>query len=239
MIKLCAISDTHGLHDFCKVGQGDILVYAGDCTMDGLAMEVIYFLDWFEKQDYTHKIWIPGNHEFVLDAKHNRVESSLDRKLYERIKPMYNNEGSIHYLRDTGVTIEGYTFWGSPYTPAYGSWAFMYPRGQGKPYWDKIPDATDILITHGPPVCALGVNKERIQVGCTDLSRAIERVQPRYHICGHIHEGRGVQTIYHGEPSNKMTTIVNASFLTAKYEANKDNPVTIIELGEKNITFET
>jgi hypothetical protein len=56
------------------------------------------------------------------------------------------------YLENDGITIDGVSFWGSPYTPEFMNWAFMYPRsGAGKRIWDLIPSPLDVLITHGPP----------------------------------------------------------------------------------------
>lgn len=56
--------------------------------------------------------------------------------------------------------------------------------------WNKIPDDTDILVTHTPPVghgdlCCTGV-----RAGCVELLTTVQqRVKPKYHVFGHIHEG--------------------------------------------------
>ena len=53
-----------------------------------------------------------------------------------------------------------------------------------------IPDDTDILVTHTPPVgfgdlCCTGV-----RAGCVELLNSVQRrIKPKYHIYGHIHEG--------------------------------------------------
>ena len=55
----------------------------------------------------------------------------------------------------------------------------------------QIPVGTDILVTHTPPVgygdrCATGV-----RAGCVELLNTVQkRVKPKYHIYGHIHEGK-------------------------------------------------
>ena len=56
------------------------------------------------------------------------------------------------------------------------------------PFWDKIPENVDILITHGPPQgygdrILLGKH-----VGCPELMKRVAEVKPRYHFFGHIHE---------------------------------------------------
>lgn len=100
----------------------------------------------------------------------------------------------------------------SPYTPErWASWAFTYPDDLDR--WNPlpgdlgttaagvppVPEDTDILVTHGPPLglhdmVALG--NER--VGCPWLLKALERVRPRLHVCGHIHEGFGASRVVWG-----------------------------------------
>ena len=61
-----------------------------------------------------------------------------------------------------------------------------------KAKWDAIPSDTDILITHGPPLGIFDKNINGFECGCGDLLQAVkERVRPRLHIFGHIHEGYG------------------------------------------------
>jgi hypothetical protein len=45
----------------------------------------------------------------------------------------------------------GYKFYGSPYTPAFCEWAFQLNETDAIEKWKKIPEDTEILITHGPP----------------------------------------------------------------------------------------
>lgn len=75
--------------------------------------------------------------------------------------------------------------------PEFCKWAFNLPRGEPcLSKWNQIPDDTDILITHTPPVgygdlCCTGV-----RAGCVELLSTVQRrVLPKYHIFGHIHEG--------------------------------------------------
>lgn len=59
--------------------------------------------------------------------------------------------------------------------------------------WKKIPDHTDILITHGPPLGYGDQIWEDDHVGCLDLLNTVRlRVKPKYHIFGHIHEGKNL-----------------------------------------------
>ena len=95
------------------------------------------------------------------------------------------------YLQDSGTRLYGIKIYGTPWQPKFCDWAFNLKRGQElMQKWDMIPDDTDILITHTPPVgygdlCASGV-----RAGCVDLLTSVQkRIRPKYHIYGHIHEG--------------------------------------------------
>ncbi len=54
-----------------------------------------------------------------------------------------------------------------------------------------IPVDTDVLITHGPPFGILDETFEKEKVGCEELLKAVNRVRPKIHIFGHIHEAYG------------------------------------------------
>jgi hypothetical protein len=112
------------------------------------------------------------------------------------------------------------------------NWAFMYDRAKvGQ--WNCIPDNTDVLITHGPPLGVLDqaaphLNSERL--GCYDLWTAVKRLQPQVHVFGHIHGGYGhcQGLTRNGLPA---TRFYNASIVNEAYKvANKP---WVIELAEK------
>ena len=48
-IKVCCISDTHTFTDQLEVGEGDILIHAGDFTFQGGFEEMKQFTEWFAK----------------------------------------------------------------------------------------------------------------------------------------------------------------------------------------------
>ncbi|XP_010788446.1 metallophosphoesterase domain-containing protein 1-like [Notothenia coriiceps] len=76
--------------------------------------------------------------------------------------------------------------------PWYYGWGFNLPRGQALlDKWNQIPDNTDILVTHCPPLGFLDwVPKKMQRVGCMELLNTVQRrVQPKFHVFGHIHEG--------------------------------------------------
>jgi Icc-related predicted phosphoesterase len=164
------ISDTHGLHQELKLGAGNLLIHAGDITEYGTEDEVMDFLQWFSKQRYTYKIFIAGNHDFFLE------ECSTSKR--KKIIP-----ANIIYLQNSGVEIEGVKIWGSPVTPYFLGMAFNARAGKDiKKVWNKIPDDTDILITHGPPKGILDNG-----FGCEALRVRVNEIKPGYHCFGHIH----------------------------------------------------
>lgn len=76
--------------------------------------------------------------------------------------------------------------------PEFGNWAFNLNRGtECLQKWNLIPDDTDILITHTPPLGYGDYTCSGVRAGCVDLLRTVqERVKPKYHVFGHIHEGK-------------------------------------------------
>jgi Icc-related predicted phosphoesterase len=209
MPKITLISDTHGAHRLLSLEGGDILIHSGDLCNRGTEIEAISFLQWFEKQDYTHKIFIAGNHDFFF-------EKTTEMDLLDLIP------SNITYLNDSGVEIDGIKIWGSPITPTFFNWAFNRDRGAAiKLHWDLIPLDTDILITHGPPSETLDT-VNYMHVGCEDLRDRIQIVKPKIHVFGHIHEGYG---FVHKEG----TDYYNAACMTARYDL--DNMPIHIELG--------
>lgn len=115
------------------------------------------------------------------------------------------------YLEDEPYVWEGLTIYGSPWQPRFFNWAFNLPRGQPlREKWDRIPDACDILVTHTPPRFTLDRTRFGQSVGCEELVKAVERVKPKVHLFGHIHEAYGVRT-------NADIMSINASICTVRY----------------------
>lgn len=198
-MKIVCISDTHGLHEHLVLPNGDMLIHAGDISQQGEEQEIRDFLKWFSRLNYQHKIFIAGNHDFFFER------SSL--KEINKIIP----EG-IHYLQDSGITIEGINIWGSPIQPWFMNWAFnRFPGEQIRKHWDLIPENTDILITHGPPYGILDKTILGERAGCLELRSKLESLSVKAHIFGHIHEANG-------EKSIDGVNHINASVVDQKYQ---------------------
>jgi len=105
-------------------------------------------------------------------------------------------KSGVTWLNDSGVTINGINFWGSPITLRFHDWSFMRNPGPDiARHWERIPASTDVLLTHGPPHGLLD-KVERADgsvelTGCPQLYEKILSVQPKVHVFGHIHEEYG------------------------------------------------
>lgn len=53
-----------------------------------------------------------------------------------------------------------------------------------------IPSDVDILVTHTPPIGHGDLCCSGVRAGCVELLATVQqRVKPKYHVFGHIHEG--------------------------------------------------
>jgi Icc-related predicted phosphoesterase len=197
-IRIVAISDTHGRHDRIRVPNGDVLIHAGDFTMEGTLEEVFAFDRFLAALPHAHKIVIAGNHDFCFERDPEAARAALVHALY---------------LQDNAVEVEGIRFYGSPWQPWFFDWAFNLPRGEAlREKWDRIPCATQVLVTHGPPLGRGDRTFDGRSVGCEELAKAVDRVRPRLHVFGHIHEGAGTSR-------DARTLFVNACACDLEYEA--------------------
>jgi Icc-related predicted phosphoesterase len=223
-MRVGVISDTHGqhyqIHEHLVNEELDILIHAGDGTNhknpirnENELRNVLTWMDSLEKS--KHKIYIPGNHD-----------TSFENGL---VKP--EEYPNIIFLIDDWIQIWDETtgddviIHGSPYTPTFGhKWAYNAERGAKiKKHWDQIYEFTDILVTHGPPKyildhTAVGYGSNVESVGCKDLLNAVLKIQPKYHIFGHLHDEEGV--FNHGikKLGDKCpTTFVNVSIVNLRH----------------------
>ena len=191
-MRIVHLSDTHNKHHLLKnLPKADIIIHSGDMSVSGSEREIVDFIEWFGKLPYEYKIFVAGNHDDCL--------------LGANIEGMPNN---CFYLCNSSVTIKGIKFYGMP--------MFMEDvvSGNYDSNIQQIPDDTNILITHQPPYCILD-SSSNINYGDYVLLQTVLRIQPRYHLFGHIHNAYGVEKI-------DNTTFVNAAILNERNElANK------------------
>lgn len=206
-LKIVCLADTHTEHKIIKVPPGDVLIFAGDAEFRTI-LDVVNFNQWLGTLPHQYKIAIGGNHDFFAERNYATTKSTLTNAIY-----LENEE----YILPNGMKL-----WASPYTKRFYDWAFMLDDDKIGELWAKIPDDTDILVTHGP---AYGINDIGIfkygHVGDKALAERIKQIHPKYHICGHIHRGYGITKL------NK-TSYINCSVMDEDYQVvNKPTVFTI------------
>jgi Icc-related predicted phosphoesterase len=207
-LSIVFISDTHGKHWDINIPYGDILIHGGDLTKKGMVDDVRDFDSFLGTLPHPHKIVIAGNHDFCFQREPLKARAALTNAIY---------------LEDQAVEILGLNFYGSPWQPWFNNWAFNLRHGSElKEKWSRIPEETDILITHGPPYKRCDQTLAGDNVGCKELLAAIDRIRPAYHLFGHIHEA-------HGTDNNEHTTFMNASICDYNYHPSNKAMTFIVE----------
>lgn len=198
-MKIAAISDTHCEHDKVIIPEDcDVICHAGDISGRGELTTISKFNHWMGIQPAKHKIAIAGNHDFCFED--DRRGSAI---------AMCSN---FTYLEDQETVIDGVKFYGTPWQPWFYNWAFNVESEEKREnIWSMIPDDTDVLIVHGPPYMHGDECRDGSHVGCKKLVARIREVQPKYVICGHIHESHGTYKL-------GQTTVVNASIMNRSYK---------------------
>lgn len=197
-MKILHLSDTHNCHRrLHNLPEADVVVHSGDFCMVGTEQEAIDFLNWFCDLPYRHKIFICGNHDEPLYG------ASVD-----------GLDPNVHYLCNSGIEIDGVNFYGVP----------MFMRDcifnrQSRNY-AKIPEGTDVLITHDPPYGILDYD-DNINYGSTEILNRITTIRPGLHLFGHIHAQHGIIQL-------NGTTYSNGAIMNANY--TELNQPTIIEI---------
>ena len=202
-MKICTMSDVHNKISLMSPEPADLLIIAGDLTYSGTVPELLAFNEALGalKPKYKEILVLAGNHDVHFYNYPEEAKSILT---------------NARYLEDEQFIYEGTKFYFSPWIPVIGIWAFEYPSDDAARYiWSRIPDDTDVLVTHGPP-SGVGMleysDNEYVSggCGCPILAEAIQRVRPKYHIFGHIHEG-------YGSVEKEGTTFFNVSSLKRDY----------------------
>jgi Icc-related predicted phosphoesterase len=183
-IKTVCVSDTHNTHP--HLPGGDVLIHAGDLTINGSIEEMQRQVSWLNTQPHLYKIAIAGNHDVCLDPNYGREAKEVTRV----------NWGDVIYLENTSTTlhIKGRELKvsGSPSTLKYGNWAFQ--RAATEDVWaESIPSDAQVVISHGP---AKGhVDASSPATDCAHLLKEVSKVKPVLHVCGHVHNARGLESV--------------------------------------------
>ena len=184
MTKIVATSDFHG--NLPDIPPCDILIIAGDLCRGSNGADQSSWLDtkfrsWLEKVPAKEIVAIAGNHDHIFETTPHLIPNNL----------------KWHYLQDSFVVINSLTIFGTPWQlPFWG--AFNLSDGRLEEIYKKIPQNTDIIISHGPPH---GIKDEIypktssknsvIHTGSTSLRKRVLEIKPKLCLFGHIHESYG------------------------------------------------
>ncbi|CAJ0646794.1 16262_t:CDS:2 [Entrophospora sp. SA101] len=200
-IRFVCVSDTHNMVNSRNftVPEGDVLLHSGDLTKVGTVDQLEQAVNWLKDLPHRHKIVIAGNHDLILHKEFyetNWSEFHTVKDNHDKAIGIISKVGNgFVYLQESSYVIPeiGYKVYGSPWTPWFYDWGFNGERGEFlKEIWSRIPETTDILMTHGPPSNILDLVDGTENVGCEDLYQRVEEVKPLVHLFGHIHESYGI-----------------------------------------------
>ena len=144
-----------------KVPDADLVIFAGDFSGLGSLVETIVFDNWFNSLPHPYKILVPGNHEFNMDCV------------------------DTYYTNDI-VNFNGISFFCSSYTLEFNNWNYGKTEEELEKMYDYVPNDIDVFVTHGPPYGILDRG-----LGSKALLKLVQRVKPKVHIFGHIHNNLG------------------------------------------------
>lgn len=231
-LKITFISDTHNYMEEILERlpyDSDVLVHCGDALLHGGQTEFDVFTRTLARaaRRFDYVLYTPGNHDKITQRKPDECRKILT-----------DASDKIHMLIDEEIIIDGIKFYGSPWTPEFFYWAWMYDRAVGKDIWSKIPNDVDVLFTHGMPyqimdeVPRLMEGELEPYVGCKDLRNRINEIKPTIYAGGHLHFSGGRMIRSDG------TVFINAAICDEAYTANRQ-PMTLILNEDKSVSFPT
>lgn len=220
MIKVCAISDMHGILNF-DIKPCDILCICGDIvplkvqtyhdgTLKWLAKT---FVPWCEKQPCEKVFLIAGNHDWIAMNHPDDWEA-----MFKDTKITYLYDKEVEYVKETDDDYQSIRIYGTPWCHQFYNWAFMTSDKELEKIYNKIPYKVDILLTHD---CPYGTSDVLLQdvpwkngehIGCHPLGDAVDNKMPRYQFCGHLH------SCNHEMEKRGETEVRNVSMVDEHYE---------------------
>ncbi len=175
-MKILAFSDLHMARnraaDLVSASRdADLVVGAGDyCNMRHGLPEALEMLSGIS----APLVLVPGNAESAEELEEAAPEG-------------------VHILHGSGMTMDGLRLfglgYGVPVTP-FGDWSCDLTEAEATEMLARCNDA-DILVVHSPPKGTGDTTSQGVSVGSVAIRDAIERIQPKLALCGHIHDSWG------------------------------------------------
>lgn len=149
-----------------------------------------------------------GNHDITLEESFYASDGSHFHNQTPQVPAeclrLLRDSPSITYLEHGATDIQlrkasgpqtKFKIFGSPYSPAWSRWAFSYQADDAAELWKQIPLDADVVVTHTPPQGHCDRSKDGGATGCEALRQRLWCVRPLLAVCGHVHEGRGVERV--------------------------------------------
>ncbi len=175
-MKILAFSDLHLARARAAElveasSDADLVIGAGDfCNMRQGLDEAMALLEGIT----APFVAVPGNAESA---------GELTAAANPNMRVLHGSGADVNGLRLFGL---GY---GVPVTP-FGDWSCDLTEAQAAEMLAGC-EAADILVLHSPPRGVADVTSGGQSVGSTAIHAAIDRIQPRLAVCGHIHDSWG------------------------------------------------
>jgi Icc-related predicted phosphoesterase len=232
-MRIAALSDQHGCMP--EVPPCDLLLVAGDICPDRVRDTVAMFQPqvqsvWFDRMIRPWIAASPARHRIATWGNHDFCGQACD---YSSDRPGRAPATTLQIVVDELTTVPSaastgardVTIWATPWSIAFGDWAFMKSAEQLAATYARIPAGIDVLMSHQPPYgygdLVTDLSGDRAHVGSRELLAAIERVRPGIVVCGHIHAG-------HGRYEHQGVPIYNVSVVDERYR--NVHEVTVIDL---------
>jgi hypothetical protein len=191
------MSVTTGWRD--PLPEADVVIHCGDLTKRTTVPEFENTFSVLRSIKAPLKLAIAGNHDTALDDDYWINEFGGPKETLDKVKRIvreaekdgvkYLTEGVHEFTLANGASLKVYA---SPWTPAYGGWAFQYNDGHDF----NIPPGMDVALTHGPPQGIRDfAGMTGTHAGCPELLAAVARAKPKIHCFGHIHEAWGTHYV--------------------------------------------
>ena len=204
-MRVAVTSDTHGRQNWI-MPSCDVFVHAGDITGRGSIEETSRFAarlrdEMSSPHGPRYAIIVPGNHDQCFETF-----PQPSRELFGK---------NVHVLVDEAVTLDGVRFYGSPWTPRFMRWHFMATESKLASLLSSMPEALDVLVTHGPPRGILDPGWQEPHVGSVALADAVATRRITHHVFGHLHDAggqtvqRGATTFHNVAACNEQYVLVN------------------------------
>ena len=175
-MKILAFSDLHLSRSKAAAlvevsTEADLVIGAGDfCNMRKGLDDALALLQGLA----APMLVVPGNAESPEE-----LDAALGAGV-ENIHGVFKEVGGLRFF-GLGCAV--------PVTP-FGAWSVDLPEQDAADILAGC-EAVDVLVLHSPPKGVGDTTSAGMSVGSTAIREAIERLQPRLALCGHIHDSWG------------------------------------------------